>query len=55
MRKLQVIVLLITSEYLNNVNNGKGLLLGITGVTPTELVIIGAGTVAEFAAEQLWA
>ena len=42
---------LIASEYLNNVNNGKGLLLGgITGVTPTELVIIGAGTVAEFAA-----
>lgn len=42
---------LIASEYLNNVNNGKGLLLGgVTGVTPTELVIIGAGTVAEFAA-----
>ena len=31
---------------------GKGLLMGnITGVPPTEIVIIGAGTVAEFAAK----
>ena len=43
--------ILIASEYLSNINNGKGLLLGgITGVTPTEVVIIGAGTVGEFAA-----
>ncbi len=42
---------LIASECLSNVNNGKGLLLGgIAGVTPTEVVIIGAGTVGEFAA-----
>ena len=43
--------ILIASEYLSNVNLGKGLLLGgIAGVTPTEVVIIGAGTVGEFAA-----
>jgi alanine dehydrogenase len=31
---------------------GKGLLFGnITGVAPTEVVIIGAGTVGEFAAK----
>ena len=42
---------LIASECLSNVNLGKGLLLGgIAGVTPTEVVIIGAGTVGEFAA-----
>jgi alanine dehydrogenase len=42
---------LIASECLSNVNNGKGLWLGgIAGVTPTEVVIIGAGTVGEFAA-----
>ena len=43
--------ILIASECLSNVNFGKGLLLGgIAGVTPTEVVIIGAGTVGEFAA-----
>lgn len=43
--------ILIASECLSNVNDGKGLLLGgIAGVTPTEVVIIGAGTVGEFAA-----
>ena len=43
--------LLIAAEYLSNVNGGKGLLLGsITGVSPTDIVIIGAGTVGEFAA-----
>ena len=43
--------ILIASECLSNVNLGKGLLLGgIAGVTPTEVVIIGAGTVGEFAA-----
>ena len=43
--------ILIASECLSNVNHGKGLLLGgIAGVTPTEVVIIGAGTVGEFAA-----
>ncbi|MCD0487306.1 alanine dehydrogenase [Pedobacter sp. MC2016-14] len=41
----------IASEYLNNVNGGKGLMLGgFTGVPPTEIVILGAGTVGEYAA-----
>ncbi len=43
--------ILIASEFLSNVNGGKGLMLGgIAGVTPTEVVVIGAGTVGEFAA-----
>ncbi|SEK22336.1 alanine dehydrogenase [Parapedobacter koreensis] len=42
---------LIAAEYLSNVFDGKGLMLGgITGVPPTEMVILGAGTVGEFAA-----
>ncbi|MFD0962388.1 alanine dehydrogenase, partial [Pseudofulvibacter geojedonensis] len=42
---------LISSELLANSNQGNGLLMGnITGVPPTEVVIIGAGTVGEFAA-----
>ena len=41
----------IAAELLSNQNNGKGILLGgISGITPTEVVIIGADTVAEFAA-----
>lgn len=44
-------VLLIAAEYLSSVNNGKGIILGgITGVPPTRVVILGAGTVAEYAA-----
>lgn len=44
-------VMLIASEYLSSVNEGKGLILGgVTGVPPTQVVIIGAGTVAEYAA-----
>jgi alanine dehydrogenase len=43
--------ILIASELLSNVNGGNGLLLGnISGVPPAEVVIIGAGTVGEFAA-----
>ncbi|WP_412985140.1 alanine dehydrogenase [Pontimicrobium sp. IMCC45349] len=43
--------ILIASELLSNVNNGNGLMFGnISGVPPTEVVIIGAGTVGEFAA-----
>lgn len=43
--------ILIAAEYLNNVNQGKGLILGgIAGISPTEVVILGAGTVGEFAA-----
>ena len=42
--------LLIAAEYLSNVNSGKGLMLGsITGIPPTDVVVIGAGTVGEFA------
>ncbi len=42
---------MIASEYLSKSHNGKGVLLGgITGISPTELVIIGAGTAGEFAA-----
>lgn len=42
---------LIASELMNSVNKGNGLLLGnIGGVPPTDVVILGAGTVGEFAA-----
>ncbi|MEQ8909191.1 MAG: alanine dehydrogenase [Vicingaceae bacterium] len=42
---------LIAAEYLSNVNGGHGHMLGgISGVKPTEVVIFGAGAVAEFAA-----
>lgn len=41
----------IASEYMSKTNSGKGVLFGnITGIAPTEIVIIGAGTVAENAA-----
>ncbi|MGR7814439.1 alanine dehydrogenase [Lacinutrix undariae] len=43
--------ILIASELLSNTNGGNGLMFGnISGVPPTEVVIIGAGTVGEFAA-----
>jgi len=42
---------LIAAEYLSNSNGGKGIILGgITGVPPTKVLILGAGTVAEYAA-----
>lgn len=42
---------LIASELMATVHRGKGLLFGnITGVPPTEVVILGAGIVAEYAA-----
>lgn len=42
--------ILIAAEYLSNINNGNGTMFGgITGTSPTEVVIIGAGTVGEFA------
>ena len=42
--------LLIAGEYLSNVNDGKGLMLGgISGLMPTNVVILGAGTVGEYA------
>lgn len=44
-------VMLIASEYLSTASNGRGIILGgITGVPPTKVVIIGAGTVGEYAA-----
>ena len=42
---------LIAAEYLGNRKDGKGVLLGgITGVPPASVVILGAGTVGEYAA-----
>lgn len=44
-------VMLIAAEYLSNANQGRGIILGgVTGVPPTSVVIIGAGTVGEYAA-----
>ena len=43
--------ILIAAEYLSNVHNGQGLMFGgISGVLPTEVIIVGAGTVGEYAA-----
>lgn len=42
---------LLASNYLSNTSGGKGVMLGsVTGVTPTEVVIIGANTAGENAA-----
>lgn len=42
--------ILIASEIMSNVNEGSGLMMGnITGVPPIEVVVLGAGTVGEFA------
>lgn len=44
--------ILIAGEYLSNANKGHGVMLGgIAGVKPSEVVIIGAGAVGEFAAK----
>ncbi|NAS30525.1 alanine dehydrogenase [Flavobacteriaceae bacterium R38] len=46
---------LIASELLAKPNDGNGLLFGnITGVPPIDVVIIGAGTVGEFAARSVF-
>jgi len=43
--------ILIASDYLSNHHGGKGVMLGgITGVTPTEVVILGANSAGEYAA-----
>ncbi|GAB4406493.1 MAG: alanine dehydrogenase [Microscillaceae bacterium] len=43
-------VMLIAAEYLSSHNDGKGIILGgVTGVPSTKVVVIGAGTVGEFA------
>jgi len=42
--------ILIAAELLSNYDNGKGIMMGgIAGVQPTEVVILGAGTVGEYA------
>jgi len=44
--------ILIASEYLSNVHRGKGEMLGgLTGVSPTEVIIVGAGTAGTYAAQ----
>ena len=41
----------IAAHYLSSSQNGRGIVLGgITGVPPTKVVILGAGTAAEYAA-----
>jgi alanine dehydrogenase len=43
--------ILLASDYLSNHHGGKGVMLGgITGVTPTRVIIIGANTAGEYAA-----
>ncbi len=43
--------IMVGAEYLSKSRNGKGVLLGgVTGISPTELVILGATTAGEFAA-----
>ena len=43
--------ILIAAEYLSNLHKGQGQMFGgISGVSPTEVVVLGAGTVGEFAA-----
>lgn len=42
---------LLASDYLSTTSGGKGVMLGgVTGVTPTEVIIIGANTAGEYAA-----
>ena len=41
---------LIAAEYLSNMRGGKGVMLGgIPGISPSEVIILGAGTAAEYA------
>lgn len=43
--------ILIASELLSSFSDGKGVMMGgIAGVQPTEVVVLGAGTVGEYAA-----
>lgn len=42
--------IMIAGEYLSKAHGGKGVMLGgVTGITPTEVIILGAGTAAEYA------
>ncbi|MDR2011252.1 MAG: alanine dehydrogenase [Bacteroidales bacterium] len=44
--------ILIAAEYLSNIHKGKGEMLGgVLGVSPTEVVIVGAGTAGTCAAQ----
>jgi len=43
--------ILVAGDLLSSFSDGKGIMLGgVAGVQPTEVVVIGAGTVAEYAA-----
>jgi alanine dehydrogenase len=42
--------ILIAAEYLSNTTSGRGDILGgVTGIPPTDVVVLGAGVVAEYA------
>lgn len=43
--------IILANEYMSKSHNGKGVLLGsVTGISPAEVVILGSGTAAEYAA-----
>lgn len=43
--------IILANEYMSKSRGGKGVLLGsVTGISPAELVILGSGTAAEYAA-----
>ena len=43
--------IIVINEYMSKSRKGKGVLLGsVTGISPAELVILGSGTAAEYAA-----
>ena len=47
-----ILAITTASKYLSSKRHGKGMLLGgITGITPTEIVILGAGIASEYAAK----
>ena len=47
--------ILIAAEYLSDEHGGKGEMLGgISGISPTDVVVLGAGTAAECAARTVW-
>ncbi len=44
--------ILLAGELLSNTNGGNGILMGgVAGIRPTEVVILGGGTVGEFASK----
>jgi len=46
-----IVAMTIASELLGNNSGGKGVLFGgVTGISPASLIVIGAGTAAEYAA-----